>query len=81
MTIEIGRICVKTAGRDASKKCVIIDLLDDKYVLIDGETRRRKCNIIHIEPSHCPRKNRQGKIELHRYRIEVHRGVRHWQAD
>ena len=48
--IEIGRICVKIAGRDAGKKCVIIDILDDKYVLIDGETRRRKCNVLHIEP-------------------------------
>lgn len=48
--IEIGRVCVKLAGRDASKKCVIVDILDDKFVLIDGETRRRKCNIIHLEP-------------------------------
>lgn len=48
--IEIGRICIKTAGRDAGKKAVIIDILDDKFVLIDGETRRRKCNILHIEP-------------------------------
>ncbi len=50
MTIEIGRLVVKIAGRDAGKKAVIIDILDDKYVLIDGETRRRKCNILHIEP-------------------------------
>ncbi len=48
--IEIGRVCVKLAGRDASKKCVIVDILDDKFVLIDGETRRRKCNVLHIEP-------------------------------
>ena len=48
--IEIGRVCIKTAGRDASKKCAIIDILDDKFVLIDGETRRRKCNILHLEP-------------------------------
>lgn len=48
--IEIGRIVVKTAGRDAGCKAVIIDILDDKYVLVDGETRRRKCNILHIEP-------------------------------
>lgn len=48
--IEIGRLCIKTAGRDAGKKCIIIDILDDKYVLIDGETRRRKCNILHIKP-------------------------------
>lgn len=48
--IEIGRLCVKIAGRDAGKKALIIDILEDKYVLIDGETRRRKCNVLHIEP-------------------------------
>lgn len=48
--IEIGRLCIKTAGRDAGLKCVIVDVLDDKFILIDGETRRRKCNILHLEP-------------------------------
>lgn len=48
--IEVGRVCVKLAGRDAGKKCVIIDVLDDKTVLIEGETRRRKCNVFHLEP-------------------------------
>jgi len=47
--IEIGRMCVKLAGRDARKKGIIIDVLDDGYVLIDGEIRRRKCNIKHLE--------------------------------
>ena len=48
--IEIGRLCMKTAGRDAGCKCVVVDILDDNYVLIDGETRRRKCNVLHLEP-------------------------------
>lgn len=48
--IEIGRLCLKTAGRDAGLKCVVVDILDNKFVLIDGETRRRKCNILHLEP-------------------------------
>ena len=48
--IEIGRLCVKTAGRDAGLKCIIVDILDNRFVLIDGETRRRKCNIMHLEP-------------------------------
>jgi len=48
--IDVGRICVKTAGRDAGLKCVVVDVIDDNYVLIDGETRRRKCNILHLEP-------------------------------
>jgi large subunit ribosomal protein L14e len=50
MVIEIGRLVVKIAGRDARKRAIIVDILDDKYVLIDGETRRRKCNILHLEP-------------------------------
>lgn len=48
--IEIGRVCVKLAGRDAGKRCVIIDNIDKNFVLIDGETRRKKCNIVHLEP-------------------------------
>jgi len=47
---EIGRLCVKIAGRDAGLKCIVIDKIDDNYVLIDGQTRRRKCNIKHLEP-------------------------------
>lgn len=47
---EIGRVCVKLAGRDAGKKCVIVDTIDDSYVMIDGMTRRRKCNVKHLEP-------------------------------
>lgn len=47
---EIGRVCIKTAGRDAKKYCLVIDTIDDKFVMIDGLTRRRKCNIAHLEP-------------------------------
>ena len=47
---NVGRLCIKIAGRDARKKCVIIDVLDNIFVMIDGETRRRKCNIAHLEP-------------------------------
>src|SRR3989344_2096156 len=50
MTIEIGRLCVKIAGRDAGKKGIVINILDKNYVLIDGEVRRKRCNVAHIEP-------------------------------
>lgn len=49
--MDVGRLCLKIAGRDAGKKCVIVDVLDDHTLLIDGQTRRRKCNIMHIEPT------------------------------
>jgi large subunit ribosomal protein L14e len=48
--IEVGRLCVKIAGRDAGKKCIIVDIVNDNTVLIDGETRRKNCNIKHLEP-------------------------------
>lgn len=47
--IEIGRLCLKIAGRDAGKICAIIEKIDDNYVMVDGETRRKKCNINHLE--------------------------------
>ena len=47
---EIGRVCMKIAGRDAGKKCVVVDN-SENLVLIDGETRRRKVNRSHIEPT------------------------------
>jgi large subunit ribosomal protein L14e len=47
---EIGRLCIKLAGRDAGKTCVIVDRIDNKTVLIDGQTRRRNCNVVHLEP-------------------------------
>lgn len=49
--IEIGRICVKLAGRDAGREAVVVDILDGNYVLVDGNVRRRKCNILHLEPT------------------------------
>ena len=48
--INIGRICVKTAGRDAGLRCVILSNVKNNRVLIDGETRRRTCNVGHLEP-------------------------------
>ncbi|MCD6576365.1 MAG: 50S ribosomal protein L14e [Nanoarchaeota archaeon] len=47
--IEVGRLCVKIAGREAGKKAIIVDIMDDTFVLIDGNVKRRKCNISHIE--------------------------------
>ena len=47
--MDIGRVCVKISGRDAGMKCVVLDRLDDNYVLIDGQTRRKKCNVRHLE--------------------------------
>lgn len=46
---DVGRLCVKIAGRDAGATCVIVDTVDAHTVLVDGQTRRRKCNTLHLE--------------------------------
>ncbi|HSQ02168.1 MULTISPECIES: 50S ribosomal protein L14e [Methanobacterium] len=49
--IEVGRICVKIAGREAGEKCVIVEVIDDKFVEVVGTAmKNRKCNIKHLEP-------------------------------
>ncbi len=52
--IEVGRLCVKIRGREAGRKCVIVDIIDDNFVLITGPkdvsgVKRRRANINHIE--------------------------------
>jgi large subunit ribosomal protein L14e len=49
--IETGRVCVKIAGKEAGKKCVIVEIIDPNYVLVSGpEVKRKRCNITHLEP-------------------------------
>lgn len=48
--LDVGRVCVKIAGRDANLKCVIVDVKDGRYE-IDGQTRRRWVNGMHLEPT------------------------------
>lgn len=48
--IDLGRLCVKIAGRDAGKKFLVVDTIDSNFVLVDGEGRRKRCNIDHLEP-------------------------------
>lgn len=49
--IEVGRVCVKISGREAGEKCVIVEVIDDKFVEIVGTNiKNRRCNIKHLEP-------------------------------
>ena len=53
--IEVGRVCVKSAGRETGRKCVIVDVMDKSFVLITGPkkvtgVRRRRVNMNHVEP-------------------------------
>ena len=47
---EVGRVCLKIAGRDAGRTCVVVEELGKGYVLVDGDVRRKKVNTFHLEP-------------------------------
>ena len=52
---EVGRVCVKTSGRDTGKRCVVIDLMDKNFALVTGPkavsgVRRRRVNVNHLKP-------------------------------
>jgi len=56
MALEVGRVCMKTAGREAGRYCVVLKKLDDTFVLVTGPkvltgVKRRRCNIEHLEPT------------------------------
>ncbi len=46
----VGAVCMKVAGRDAGKLCVVTEVLDNQFVKVDGYTRPRKVNVNHLEP-------------------------------
>ena len=51
-SIEVGRVCIKTAGREAGEKCAIVEIIDENYVEVVGEAvKNRRCNINHLEPT------------------------------
>jgi large subunit ribosomal protein L14e len=33
---DVGRICVKLSGREAGKKCVVLDIVDKNFALVTG---------------------------------------------
>jgi len=52
---KVGRVCVQLCGREAGRKCVIVDVIDKNFVLVTGPksvtgVKRRRANINHLEP-------------------------------
>ena len=50
MLFDVGRVCEKTAGREKGKKCVIVEVIDQNFVLVDGGVKRQRVNINHLKP-------------------------------
>lgn len=63
--IEVGRVCIKVAGRESGRKCVIVDVMDKSYVVVTGPrkvtgVKRRRVNINHVAPTEDTIKIKRG---------------------
>jgi len=56
VVFDVGRICVKTMGREAGRKCVVVDIINENFVVVTGPknvsgVKRRRANVKHLEPT------------------------------
>lgn len=54
VSLEVGRVCLKTSGREAGKYCVVVKPMDKSFVLVTGPklltgVKRRRSNIDHLQ--------------------------------
>jgi len=78
--IDIGRICVKIRGREAGRRCVIVDIIDRNYALVTGPknitgVRRRRVNINHLKLTEDVIKIRRGASDEEVYKAIVEAGL------
>jgi len=66
--VDVGRICAKLTGREAGKKCIIVDVIDRNFVLVTGPkqvngVKRRRVNVSHVEPTERKISIRRGESD------------------
>lgn len=54
VVLEVGRVCLKTSGREAGKYCVVVKPMDKSFVMVTGPklltgVKRRRSNIDHLQ--------------------------------
>ncbi len=50
--IEVGRVCVKTFGRDSGEEVVISKVIDANFVMVkNSKGKESKASIRHLEPT------------------------------
>ena len=56
VTLDIGIVCMKVAGRESGAICCVVKPVDKTFVMVSGPklvtgVKRRRCNIEHLEPT------------------------------
>jgi len=68
--MEIGQVCIKTRGREAGRKVVVLSEVKDNKVLVDGtKVKRKQCNVLHLYP--LKEKVKVGKEAKHEDIVKV----------
>jgi large subunit ribosomal protein L14e len=50
--MKVGMVCIKTKGRDAGRKVVVLSEPKAGKVLVDGaKAKRKQCNVLHLFPT------------------------------
>lgn len=49
MVFDVGRVCIKTTGKEKGKVCVVVGDLEGNFVMVDGLVKRRRSNVAHLE--------------------------------
>ena len=50
--LNIGSLCIKTAGRKAGEKVIVIEIDKEKHIatIIGKNIKKKKCNLRHLMP-------------------------------
>lgn len=56
VSLEVGRVCLKTAGDESGKVCVVVKKMNGNFVLVTGPklltgVKRRRSNTGHLRPT------------------------------
>jgi len=51
--LETGSVCVKTAGRKANEKVIVLEMDKEKHyaTVIGPNVKKKKCNLRHLIPT------------------------------
>ena len=50
--IKEGSVCIKTRGRNAGKKVVVVAVEKNGFVIVEGEKlKKKRCNTRHLFPT------------------------------
>lgn len=48
--LKKGTKCVKTSGREKGKNVRIVEVIDENFVLVEGDgVKKRRCNVKHLK--------------------------------